>query len=197
LAPNGFLNYRFSFLQSLARHSFLVLNSFLCVDRFSHDISFIMHGLTTSAFAYLLFALFTSQIRAFVLEDGHAEILLEKRQPQVSCDQYASIANLSIVAMNSTFRADFVQASRDGTLQSSAILDNALNQFMSEALMNDTTLNQQCGNLTLVAVNEAPKNFSEGIILDEHVGAAAALGGGVRLTAVITAAMVGAAVLSL
>jgi hypothetical protein len=124
-----------------------------------------MHALITRPFNYLLLALFAFQIAAAVVGSPNEDSLrLAPRQGAVPCDEYATLANLSTIAMNSTFRAAFIQASRDGTLKSSAILDTAMMQFMSLNLVNDTATNQECGNLTAVAATEAPKNFTLGVV---------------------------------
>ena len=157
-----------------------------------------MHASITSRVAYLLLALFALQISASAVENPQGDSLrLIARDTEISCEEYATLANLSTIGTNSTFRGAFLQASPDGSIQSSGILDNATAFFTNLHLINDTGLNDACGNLSAIAIAEAPKNFSEGIVGPFNIGAAASLGSGVGLTAIFTAAMVGAVVLSL
>ena len=153
-----------------------------------------MHRLIFSHFTFLLAALFASQVAAAVL-DG--PISARQNQSQISCQEYATLANLSVIAGNSTFRGAFIQASPDGTEKSESILTNALNEFTDLHLINDTALNDQCGNLTMTAIAGAPANFSEGLIGPFHIGMGVRLGSGAGSTAMVTAAMVGAAMLLL
>lgn len=152
-----------------------------------------------SSFFSLLLALLTCQIAvAAVLENPIADTWqLAPRQADISCQEYATIANLSTIAANSTFRAAFIKASPEGTVQSENILTNAQNQAANMHLINDTALNQQCGNLTDIAMKEAPKNFSKGTVGPFQINEGIRLGSGGAITAMMTAAMVGAVMLTL
>jgi hypothetical protein len=78
------------------------------------------------------------------------------------CLEYSRIANLSTIGANSTYRSAFLQASPAGTLGNGQMLNAAIAKL--PALMVDAALNQQCGNLSTIAVTEAAKNFSNGIV---------------------------------
>ena len=90
---------------------------------------------------------------------------LARRQatpPVPSCLSYATVANLSTIGTNSTFRAAFQQNSPWGTDHASGVLDGATKTLLP--LINNQALNQACGNLTAVAIQQAPVNFSQGIV---------------------------------
>jgi hypothetical protein len=157
-----------------------------------------MHALIMSRVFGLLLALFAFQVAASGAPSAASVDLSARQSSNVSCEEYATLANLSTIGGNFTFRGAFIQSDLgDGTLKAGAILDNAIAQFTTLALINDTTLNQQCGNLTAVAVAEAPKTFSEGIVGPFHIGAGISLGSGVGSTAAISAVLVAAAMLVL
>ena len=78
------------------------------------------------------------------------------------CLNYATIANLSVIGANSSYRAPFLQNSPQGTYTSAAILNNAIAQI--PMLMMDVNLNNKCGNLTTVAKFFANDNFTKGIV---------------------------------
>ena len=151
----------------------------------------------TSSFLSLLLVLLAFQVTAStVFENPNAESpQLVPRE--ISCQEFATIANLSIIGGNSTFRAAFIKSSPQGTLQSENLLTNAQNQFVQLNLINDTALNQTCGNLTAIAIAEAPKNFSKGIIGPFSISGGTRLGSGNGFVTMITAAVVGAAVFAL
>ena len=79
-----------------------------------------------------------------------------------ACQNYATIANLSTIGANSSYRAAFLQNSPQGTYASAAILNNAIAQI--PLLTKDVNLNTQCGNLTTVAATEAANNFTRGVV---------------------------------
>ncbi|KAI1209816.1 uncharacterized protein F4807DRAFT_74929 [Annulohypoxylon truncatum] len=79
------------------------------------------------------------------------------------CQNYATVANLSTVALNSTYRAAFLRSSNLGTFDARAILDVESPKLMG--LMMDVQLNQQCGNLSQVAIDGAAANFTAGTVL--------------------------------
>lgn len=93
-------------------------------------------------------------------------IVLTARQASAStdpqCINYSRTANLSTIALNSTYRSAFLQASPDGTMDNQFMLTAASKAVIS--LISDQNLNQACGNLTAIALTEAERNFSIGIV---------------------------------
>lgn len=80
----------------------------------------------------------------------------------LACAQYSRIANLSAIGTNSTLRATFLDVSPVGTFFNEALLTQAQNDL--PRLTADPALNQACGNLTAVAIQQAAVNFTNGII---------------------------------
>lgn len=151
-----------------------------------------MQSLSLTNIVSLLLALFAIQISASPSIYGKdASAALSRRDTTITCSEYAMLANLSVIANNSTFRGAFIQAAPQGTSISEAFLSNISSVFSSLNLTFNQQLNAQCGNLTAVARAQAPKNFSMGIIGPFHVGAATALGAaGAAGSAVLSAAAV-------
>ncbi|KAI2470074.1 hypothetical protein F4781DRAFT_392271 [Annulohypoxylon bovei var. microspora] len=79
------------------------------------------------------------------------------------CQNYAMVANLSTVALNATYRAAFLRSSNLGTFDARAILDVQSPKLMG--MMMDVQLNQQCGNLSQVAIDGAAANLTAGTVL--------------------------------
>lgn len=79
---------------------------------------------------------------------------------QAACQQYSMIANMSVISGNSSYRTVFLEKSQTGTLANSAILNKA--QAVAPNLTADVELNQACGNLTQIAIQEAALNFTQG-----------------------------------
>lgn len=79
---------------------------------------------------------------------------------QAACLQYSMIANMSVVGGNSSYRTVFLEKSNVGTLANSAMLNKAI--LVAPNLTADVQLNQQCGNLTAIAIQEAAANFTQG-----------------------------------
>ncbi|KAI6085146.1 hypothetical protein F4821DRAFT_241256 [Hypoxylon rubiginosum] len=79
------------------------------------------------------------------------------------CQNYATVANISTVALNSTLRAAYIRSAPVGTFTSIKILDAEKPKIM--ALMMDAQLNQQCGNLSQVALAGADANLTAGTVL--------------------------------
>lgn len=125
-----------------------------------------MHTRSTSAFIYLLIvSVFQIAVIATENPDARNTLRFATRQTTtttVSCLEYATVANLSTIGLNSTFRAAFLQASPFGTDKSAGILNGAEKELPS--LIDDKALNDKCGNLTAVALKEAPLNFTQGIV---------------------------------
>ncbi|KAI1276751.1 hypothetical protein F5Y07DRAFT_128741 [Xylaria sp. FL0933] len=80
----------------------------------------------------------------------------------VSCADYSRIANLSTIALNSTLRGAFLRSSSLGTFPAAAILDAESPKLMD--LEFNVALNQQCGNLTALAIVEAGNNLTAGTV---------------------------------
>ncbi|KAI8956077.1 hypothetical protein F4801DRAFT_710 [Xylaria longipes] len=79
-----------------------------------------------------------------------------------SCADYSRIANLSTIALNSTLRGAFLRSSSLGTFPAAAILDAESPKLMN--LQFNVALNQQCGNLTALAIVEAGRNLTAGTV---------------------------------
>jgi hypothetical protein len=87
----------------------------------------------------------------------------------VTCLDYGSIANLSTIGRNSTYRAAYFKAAPDGTDHSAKLLDDAAAKL--PPLTKNEALNLQCGNLTTVAREGAATNFTEGIVAQYRISA--------------------------
>ncbi|OTB06249.1 hypothetical protein M426DRAFT_9738 [Hypoxylon sp. CI-4A] len=90
------------------------------------------------------------------------------------CQNYALVANLSTVALNATYRAAFLQSSSLGTFPARAILDVQSPKLMG--MMMDVNLNNQCGNLTQVAIEGAAANLTAGTVLGLPIQTAPGIG---------------------
>jgi hypothetical protein len=88
-----------------------------------------------------------------------------------TCLQYSSVANYSTIGTNATYRAAFIQASPAGTDASTSILDGATAQLPQ--FQFDSAVNQECGNLTAVAIRGAALNFTQNVVADFKISAAA------------------------
>jgi hypothetical protein len=121
-----------------------------------------MHNLLLTNIILLLSLFHTAVIAA---PDKYAAVLAVRQtsaptDPQ--CLDYARTANLSTIGTNSTYRAAFLQASPVGTIIEAKVLDAAILKL--PALTGDEALNQACGNLTTIALTEAERNFTMGIV---------------------------------
>jgi hypothetical protein len=87
----------------------------------------------------------------------------------VTCLDYSRIANLSTISLNSTYRAAYLQAAPDGTEHSASLLNDA--QAKLPPLTKNAALNEQCGNLTTIALTEAASNFTRGIVAQYRISA--------------------------
>ncbi|KAI0396341.1 hypothetical protein F5Y17DRAFT_456072 [Xylariaceae sp. FL0594] len=88
----------------------------------------------------------------------------------VSCADYSRIANLSTIALNGTLRGAFLRSSPLGTFPAAHILDAEKPKLM--ALKFDASLNRQCGNLSALAIAEADRNLTQGIVAGMRILAA-------------------------
>ncbi|ETI20920.1 hypothetical protein G647_07263 [Cladophialophora carrionii CBS 160.54] len=129
----------------------------------------------------ILFSLLTIST-AFSLPQTESHSLAT-RQTNTSnplCLQYSTIANLSIVGSNATYRSAYLQASPEGGDPARAPLDSAMTELPDWQF--NKTINDECGNLTTVAFESAETNFTNGIVLQFKIGAvnsAVQLGGSV------------------
>lgn len=78
------------------------------------------------------------------------------------CMDYSITANMSTISANSSYRTAFIQKAPVGTIITARMLNAA--QLRLPALTADVALNQQCGNLTALALTEAANNFTKGIV---------------------------------
>ncbi|ETS73059.1 hypothetical protein PFICI_15234 [Pestalotiopsis fici W106-1] len=90
------------------------------------------------------------------------------------CENYSKVANLSVIGLNSTYRAAFLRSAPMGTDAASSILDTQSPKF--PAMMMDQNLNAQCGNLSTIAFTEAANNFTSGIVADLVIQPAPGIG---------------------
>ncbi|RDL34668.1 Uncharacterized protein BP5553_07796 [Venustampulla echinocandica] len=158
-----------------------------------------MHLLSSSPLvAFLLLSLFQISVLAgpSIADNGKFQ-LVTRQQATTSCAEYSMLANYSTIGLNSTYRAAFIQASPQGTDPSTAIVDGATKKFNSLKLKFDTAVNAQCGNLSTLAVVEAEKNFTMGIVgpftIKKTTNAGVRVGGDGGLgTAALVALVVGA-----
>lgn len=79
-----------------------------------------------------------------------------------ACQQYSMVANLSAIGSNATIRSAFLEASPVGTMFNSAMLN--VMQADAMKLSKDVQLNEACGNLTTVALQQVGVNFTMGIV---------------------------------
>ena len=114
--------------------------------------------------------------------------LLIPRQQQTNqsiCAKYSTIANLSIVGSNATYRAAYLQASPQGSDPARAPLDAAIPQLPN--FQFDVQINDECGNLTKVAIEGAAKNYTQGVVLQFKINSAVQIGANALGMAMITA----------
>ncbi|OAL39345.1 hypothetical protein AYO20_01215 [Fonsecaea nubica] len=117
--------------------------------------------------------------------------LLSPRQQQSDqpiCSEYSTIANLSIVGANATYRSAYLQASPQGHDPASAPLDSAIPKLPS--FQFNATINTECGNLTEVAIKGAATNFTQGQVLQFNINSAVQMRAGSLGMAVIMAIVV-------
>ncbi|KAF2204553.1 hypothetical protein GQ43DRAFT_437797 [Delitschia confertaspora ATCC 74209] len=79
-----------------------------------------------------------------------------------SCLLYAHIANLSTIASNSTYRSAYLQLSPSGSIAVARVLNSAA--LALPPMMRNASLNLECGNWSEIAVVEAERNFTRGIV---------------------------------
>jgi len=69
---------------------------------------------------------------------------------------------MSTIGANGTYRTVLLQKSNVGTIYNARMMDAAIKKL--PALTADVTLNMACGNKTEIALVEAEKNFTQGIV---------------------------------
>lgn len=104
-----------------------------------------------------------------VVAPGHMDTGLEARQVSATpsqqdlCLDYERTANISTVGKNGSYRTVVMQKANVGTLTSAGMMNAAIAKL--PALTADKELNARCGNWTQIALVEAEKNFTMGIVL--------------------------------
>ncbi|WYZ36938.1 hypothetical protein EsH8_II_000444 [Colletotrichum jinshuiense] len=120
-----------------------------------HSVSFAQLFLAVSVFA-------GAALGKAIEIPGVAAVVVRQTTPAVStimsCGEYSRIANLSTVGANSTYRATFFEASPNGNQFNAEVLDTAIAKLPS--VIMDRALNEACGNLTALAIQEAANNFT-------------------------------------
>ncbi|KIW63871.1 hypothetical protein PV04_08843 [Phialophora macrospora] len=117
----------------------------------------------------LLFSLLTMSTALSLPMESH---FLATRQTNTSdplCLQYSTIANLSVVGSNATYRSAYLEASPEGSDPARAPLDAAMLELPN--FQFNKTINDECGNLTTVAFDGAATNFTNGTVLQFKIGA--------------------------
>ncbi|KAI1407028.1 hypothetical protein F5Y13DRAFT_142117 [Hypoxylon sp. FL1857] len=112
-------------------------------------------------FQFLVFLLSICSVAVAQLEPRQSPSANAINSPV--CQNYARVANLSTVALNATYRAAFLRSSSMGTFAARSILDVESPKLMG--MMMDQKLNQQCGNLSQVALDGAAANLTQGNVL--------------------------------
>ncbi|KAJ4301414.1 hypothetical protein N0V90_003506 [Kalmusia sp. IMI 367209] len=107
---------------------------------------------------------------ALAAPDKYPAAVLDKRQtaPLATTDvgdpclDYSITANMSVISATPAYRTVFIQKAPVGTIATARMLNAA--QAKLPALTANVALNQQCKNLTTIAITEAEKNFTQGIV---------------------------------
>lgn len=95
-------------------------------------------------------------------------VKLEARQVSATpsqaelCLDYERTANMSTIGKNGSYRTVLLQKSNVGTIYNARMMDAAIAKL--PALSADRLLNAACGNWTEIALVEAEKNFTQGIV---------------------------------
>ncbi|KAH8590510.1 hypothetical protein B0O99DRAFT_598979 [Bisporella sp. PMI_857] len=118
---------------------------------------------------FLLLAIFYTSVAALSVNNPNAKPLAPRQSPaantatDATCQNYARVANLSTVALNSTLRAAFLRSINLGTDAASSLLDTQSPKLL--ALKFDEELNTRCGNLSAIALEAAGTNLTAGTVL--------------------------------
>ncbi|KAJ8118370.1 hypothetical protein OPT61_g646 [Boeremia exigua] len=78
------------------------------------------------------------------------------------CLDYERTANMSTIGANSTYRTVLLQKSSTGTIYNARMMDAAIAKLPK--LTADSILNNACGNWTEIALKEAERNFTLGMV---------------------------------
>lgn len=78
------------------------------------------------------------------------------------CLDYERTANMSTIGANGTYRTVLLQKSSTGTIYNARMMDAAIAKLPK--LTADTILNTACGNWTEIALREAERNFTLGVV---------------------------------
>jgi hypothetical protein len=120
---------------------------------------------------FLLLSLFHLSLAASVSVPGpkpSAPEVLSARQVSATpsqadlCLDYERTANMSTIGANSTYRTVLLQKSNVGTIYNARMMDAAIKKL--PALTADASLNSNCGNKTEIALREAERNFTMGVV---------------------------------
>lgn len=124
------------------------------------------------------------------------EMIGKRQQPDTNgfmsqtCMDYATAANYSVIGTNTTYRAAFMAHSPNGGMFNSQQLNTATANLAK--FQFDAAVNEQCGNLTTIAITGAEVNFTMGIVADLKINAAGrAVAAGWGMMAVAVLATVG------
>jgi hypothetical protein len=119
----------------------------------------------SSLLANLIFLL---SVLGFVAAGDIPAAKLEVRQVPAQpsqtelCLDYEWTANMSTIGANSSYRTVLLQKSNVGTIYNARMMDAAIKKL--PALTADRMLNAACGNKTEIALTEAERNFTQGIV---------------------------------
>lgn len=130
----------------------------------------------TSILLFLMIVATFTVTSAGVIDTPVNTNFLSPRQQDTNatCAEYSTIANLSVVGSNSTYRAAYLAASPQGADPARAPLDTAEGELAK--FQFDTALNSECGNLTQVAIAGAATNFTNGVVLQFKINSAVQIG---------------------
>lgn len=78
------------------------------------------------------------------------------------CLDYERTANMSTIGANGTYRTVLLQKSSTGTIYNARMMDAAIAKLPK--LTADESLNSACGNWTEIALKEAARNFTLGMV---------------------------------
>ena len=129
---------------------------------------------TLFPFLVLALSLFNISIATAVVDGEGAPALEARQSPDANADtaaaasdpacmEYSMVANLSTVGLTPNYRAAWLRSSPLGTDAASAILDTQSPKLPE--MMLDAALNDRCGNLSIVATEQAEANFTAGTVL--------------------------------
>lgn len=139
-----------------------------------------MAGIMKLSAPWRCLVLLLSVLQVAAATSDMVQVLTPRQSPSANtllnpiCENYSKVANLSVIGLNSTYRAAFLRSAPLGTDAASSILDTQSPKF--PAMMMDQNLNAQCGNLSTIAFTEAANNFTNGIVADLVIQEAPGIG---------------------